>query len=82
MLGQARGNVRGFSKPLTGIMSANSTLAKASHITMLRVNTSPTTREKELGWQCDQCTTEYTYEKISFNIMFEMYLSVKKNVTL
>lgn len=31
MLGQARGNVQGFSKPLTGITSANSPLAKASH---------------------------------------------------
>lgn len=36
-LGQARGSAQGFSKPLPGIMSANSPLAKASHVTKLRV---------------------------------------------
>jgi len=39
LLGQARGNAEGFSRPVTGFMSAHSPLTKASHMVMLIVDT-------------------------------------------
>ena len=61
LLGQARGNAQGFSRPVSGIMSAHSPLTKASHTAMLIVDTSLTMREKNPGQQAVQSVYHRVY---------------------
>lgn len=61
LLGQARGNAEGFSRPVTGIMSAHSPLTKASHMVMLIVDTSPAPRERKPGQQAVQSVYHGVY---------------------
>lgn len=61
LLGQARGNAKGFSRPVTDIMSAHSPLTKASHMMTLIVDTSPSLREKKPGQQAVQSVYHRVY---------------------